>query len=94
METMINIEELNKMTFEEAEAAVEAAGYLNKDSNESDCNTNEADKIGDSYYFLYSEDDELIDKIAGVQLYNVIGTNQDFTFDIVRSYWERLDLDD
>lgn len=94
METMINIEELNKMTFEEAEAAVKAAGYLNKDSNESDCNTNEADKIGNSYYFLYSEDDELIDKIAGVQLYNVIGTNQDFTLDIVRSYWERLDLDD
>lgn len=89
---MINIEELNNLPYEEADDLVRAAGYVQQDQGDAAYN-GEADRISDTYYFLYDEDDNQIDAIDFVFIYNVLGTGDDTAFEEVESYWKRMEVE-
>lgn len=90
---MINIEELNRLPYEEASDLLRAAGYVQHDNADDVYNGNKADRISDSYYFLYDEDDNKIDAIDFVFIYNVLGTGDDTDFEEVESYWKRMETE-
>lgn len=89
---MINIEELNRLPYEEADDLVRAAGYVQQDQSDA-AYKGEADRISDTYYFLYDADDNQIDAIDFVFIYNVLGTGDDTDFEEVESYWERMETE-
>lgn len=88
--TKANIEELNKVTFEEAVNILKKLGYVKSDNIESD-DTNIADMVEDTYFVLYDENDEEKDMISFERHYNV--KNPDTENELIEKVlekWERI----
>lgn len=88
--TKANIEELNKVTFEEAVNILKKLGYVESDNIESD-DTNIADMVEDTYFVLYDENDEEKDMISFERHCNV--KNPDTENELIEKVlekWERI----
>lgn len=85
----VNFEELEKLNYEEGAKLLEALGYVNEDSADDEA-ASIAERVSDTYYVLYDEKDEEIDRVSWVMYYNLAVEAEDERIDIVKSGWEAV----
>lgn len=83
------MEELGKLNYEEGAKLLEALGYVHGDSADDEA-AGIAERVSDTYYILYDEKDEEIDRVSWVMYYNSVGEAEDECIDVVKAGWESL----
>jgi hypothetical protein len=96
----IDIEELKKLNFNDGEKLLLANGYEQSDAARDDelYDKSDCDYIRDTYYCLYDEELEELDRISYVEFCRITGDPSDpdnyccGAYDeVVKSYWARLE---
>lgn len=88
----VDIEELKKLSFEEGENLLKSLGYCNNDGCAVEDNPPFVDYIEDCYYTLYDEEDEEIDTVSYVRLFNKNLEDPEGLSDfVVKEGWERAE---
>ena len=87
---MINMNKLHNMTFEEGKIYLERNGYVQNDSASS-TDTTISDRVEDTYFTLYDEDDQEVDVISYCMFYNQISNREDEYIEIISEGWEALE---
>ena len=87
---MIDMNKLHNMSFEEGKIYLERNGYVQSDSVSS-TDTTISDRVEDTYFTLYDEDDQELDVISYCMFYNQIGYREDEDIEIISEGWEALE---
>lgn len=87
---MIDMNKLHNMSFEEGKIYLKENGYVQNDSVSS-IDTTISDRVEDTYFTLYDEDDQEVDVISYCMFYNQIGNREDEDIEIISEGWEILE---
>lgn len=87
---MIDMNKLHNMSFEEGKIYLKENGYVQNDSISS-IDTTISDRVEDTYFTLYDEDDQEVDVISYCMFYNQIGNREDEDIEIISEGWEILE---
>lgn len=87
---MIDMNKLHNMSFEEGKIYLKENGYVQNDSASS-IDTTISDKVEDTYFTLYDENDHEVDVISYCMFYNQIGNREDEDIEIISEGWVALE---
>lgn len=87
---MIDMNKLHNMSFEEGKIYLERNGYVQSDSVSS-TDTTISDRVEDTYFTLYDEDDQEVDVFSYCMFYNQISNREDEDIEIISEGWEALE---
>lgn len=87
---MIDMNKLHNMSFEEGKIYLKENGYVQNDSVSS-IDTTISDRVEDTYFTLYDENDQELDVISYCMFYNQIGNREDEDIEIISEGWEALE---
>lgn len=87
---MIDMNKLHNMSFEEGKIYLKENGYVQNDSASS-IDTTISDRVEDTYFTLYDENDQEVDVISYYMFYNQISNREDEDIEIIYEGWKALE---